>query len=112
MEGRGFDLPRCPLDLCACGGSAGVEDGIVGQPGLGEPFHVELRLSPGPDATDIVQIVDISEARFRQQALQDREAHYRRLNDIAQEAIVQVKDDVVLDVNSRFLAMLGWSILR
>ena len=73
----------------------------------GEPFHVELRLSPGPGATDIVQIVDISEARFRQQALQDREAHYRRLNDIAQEAIVQIKDGVVLDVNSRFLAMLG-----
>ena len=73
----------------------------------GEPFHVELRLSPGPDATDLVQIVDISESRFRQQALQDREAHYRRLNDIAQEAIVQVKDDVVLDVNSRFLAMIG-----
>ena len=73
----------------------------------GEPFHVELRLSPGPGVTDIVQIVDISEARFRQQALQDREAHYRRLNDIAQEAIVQIKDGVVLDVNSRFLAMLG-----
>ena len=73
----------------------------------GEPFHVELRLSPGPGVTDIVQIGDISEARFRQQALQDREAHYRRLNDIAQEAIVQIKDGIVLDVNSRFLAMLG-----
>ncbi len=33
--------------------------------------------------------------------------HYRRLNDIAQEAIVLVKDSVVLDVNSRFLVMLG-----
>jgi len=73
----------------------------------GEMFFVELRLSPGLGATDVVQIVDISEPRFRQQALQDREAHYKRLNDIAQEAIVQIKDGVVLDVNSRFLAMLG-----
>ena len=73
----------------------------------GESFHVELRLSPGPGFTDLVQITDISESRFRQQALQDREAHYRRLNDIAQEAIVQIKGGVVLDVNSRFLAMLG-----
>ncbi len=73
----------------------------------GESFHVELRLSPGPGLSDLVQISDISEARFRQQALQDREAHYRRLNDIAQEAIVQIKGGIVLDVNSRFLAMLG-----
>ena len=26
--------------------------------GAGEPFHVELRLSPGPGVTDIVQIVE------------------------------------------------------
>lgn len=71
-------------------------------------FQVELRLSPSPQkGLDLLQVVDISEQRFRQQALQDREAHYRRLNDIAQEAIVLVKDSVVLDVNSRFLVMLG-----
>lgn len=73
----------------------------------GMGFQVELRFSVGLGECDILQVVDISEQRFRQQALQDREAHYRRLNDIAQEAIVQVKDGVVLDVNSRFLAMLG-----
>lgn len=74
----------------------------------GMRFQVELRFSNSPTpGMDILQIVDISEQRFRQQALQDREAHYRRLNDIAQEAIVLVKDGVVLDVNSRFLVMLG-----
>ena len=71
-------------------------------------FPVEVRMSKGPESDlDILQLSDISEQRFRQQALQDREAHYRRLTDIAQEAIVQVKDDVILDVNSRFLAMVG-----
>lgn len=71
-------------------------------------FPVEVRMSRGPESgLDILQLSDISEQRFRQQALQDREAHYRRLTDIAQEAIVQVKDDVILDVNSRFLAMVG-----
>ena len=43
--------------------------------------------------TDLVQIVDIGESRFRQQACHLQEAHYRRLTDIAQEAIVQVKDE-------------------
>ena len=71
-------------------------------------FPVEVRMSKGPESgLDILQLADISEQRFRQQALQDREAHYRRLTDIAQEAIVQIKDDVILDVNSRFLAMVG-----
>ena len=70
----------------------------------GMAFQVELKLSSSPSkGLDLLQIVDISEQRFRQQALQDREAHYRRLNDIAQEAIVLVKEDIVLDVNSRFL---------
>ena len=74
----------------------------------GMAFQVELKLSSSPSkGLDLLQIVDISEQRFRQQALQDREAHYRRLNDIAQEAIVLVKEDIVLDVNSRFLVMLG-----
>ena len=70
----------------------------------GEPFHVELRLSPGPDAADLVQIVDISGRGFGSRPC-GWEAHCR-LNDIAREAIVQVKDDVVLDVNSQFLAMI------
>ncbi len=74
----------------------------------GKRFPVEIRMSCGPeDGLDILQLSDISEQQFRQQALQDREAHYRRLTDTAQEAIVQVKDDVILDVNSRFLAMMG-----
>ena len=74
----------------------------------GMAFQVELKLTSSPSrGFDLLQIVDISEQRFRQQALQDREAHYKRLNDIAQEAIVLVKEDVVLDVNSRFLVMLG-----
>jgi len=74
----------------------------------GQRFPVEIRMSRGPeDGLDILQLSDISEQQFRQQALQDREAHYRRLTDIAQEAIVQVKDGVILDVNSRFLAMMG-----
>ena len=56
-------------------------------------FQVELRLSPSPQkGLDLLQVVDISEQRFRQQAWQDREAHYRRLKDIAQEAIVLVKE--------------------
>ena len=70
-------------------------------------FQCEIRLSPGPEGRGMLQLVDISEQRFRQQALQDREAHYRRLNDIAQEGIVLVQDGVVLDANSRFLVMLG-----
>jgi len=74
----------------------------------GQRFPVEIRMSRGPeDGLDILQLSDISEQQFRQQALQDREAHYRRLTDIAQVAIVQVKDGVILDVNSRFLAMMG-----
>ena len=73
----------------------------------GQRFQCEIRLSPGPDGMGMLQVVDISEQRFRQQALQDREAHYRRLNDIAQEGIILVQDDVVLDVNSRFLVMMG-----
>ena len=73
----------------------------------GARFQAEVRLSPAPDGGGLLQLVDISEQRFRQQALQDREAHYRRLNDIAQEGIVQVQDGVVLDVNSRFLVMMG-----
>lgn len=70
-------------------------------------FQCEMRLSPGPEGNTLLQLVDISEQRFRQQALQDREAHYRRLNDIAQEGIVLVQDNVVLDANSRFLVMMG-----
>lgn len=73
----------------------------------GQHFQCEIRLSPGPGGSGMLQLMDISEQRFRQQALQDREAHYRRLNDIAQEGIVLVQQDVVLDVNSRFLAMMG-----
>ena len=74
----------------------------------GMRFPVEVRMSLGPEeGLDILQLSDISEQRFRQQALQDRETHYRKLTDIAQEAIVQVKEGVILDVNSRFLAMMG-----
>ena len=74
----------------------------------GMRFPVEVRMSLGPEeGLDILQLSDISEQRFRQQALQDREAHYRKLTDIAQEAIVQIKEGVILDVNSRFLAMMG-----
>ncbi len=64
-------------------------------------------MTPGPNGTGLLQLVDISEQQFRQQALQDREAHYRRLNDIAQEGIVLVKEGIVLDVNTRFLVMMG-----
>ena len=71
-------------------------------------FPVEVRMSLGPEeGLDILQLSDISEQRFRQQACRDREAHYRKLTDIAQEAIVQIKEGVILDVNSRFLAMMG-----
>jgi len=73
----------------------------------GSRFQCEVRLSPGPSGVGLLQLMDISEQRFRQQALQDREAHYRRLNDIAQEGIVLVQDGQVLDVNSRFLVMMG-----
>ena len=73
----------------------------------GTRFQCEVRLSPGPNGVGLLQLMDISEQRFRQQALQDREAHYRRLNDIAQEGIVLVQNGVVLDVNSRFLVMMG-----
>lgn len=73
----------------------------------GSSFQCEVRLSPGPEGYGLLQVVDISEQQFRQQALQDREAHYRRLNDIAQEGIVLVQDKVVLDANSRFLVMMG-----
>ena len=75
---------------------------LVLQRGGEQTFQCEIRLTPGPQGTGLLQLVDISEQQFRQQALQDREAHYRRLNDIAQEGIVLVQDDIVLDVNSRF----------
>ena len=80
---------------------------LVLQRGEEQTFQCEIRLTPGPQGTGLLQLVDISEQQFRQQALQDREAHYRRLNDIAQEGIVLVQDDIVLDVNSRFLVMMG-----
>ncbi len=80
---------------------------LVLQRGEERTFQCEIRLSPGPNGKGLLQLVDISEQQFRQQALQDREAHYRRLNDIAQEGIVLVQDNVVLDVNSRFLVMMG-----
>jgi PAS domain S-box-containing protein len=78
----------------------------VERPG-GSRFQCEARLSPAPGGKGLLQLVDISEQRFRQQALQDREAHYRRLTDIAQEGIALVQGGVVLDVNSRFLVMMG-----
>ncbi|MBL6619440.1 MAG: PAS domain S-box protein [Flavobacteriales bacterium] len=77
------------------------------RPSSGQRFQCEVRLSPGPNGKGLLQLVDISEQRFRQQALQDREAHYRRLTDVAQEGILLVQDEVVLDVNSRFLVMMG-----
>ncbi|MDA8696061.1 PAS domain S-box protein [Flavobacteriales bacterium] len=80
---------------------------LVLKRGKERKFQCEIRLSPGPNGQGLLQLVDISEQQFRQQALQDREAHYRRLNDIAQEGIVLVQNNVVLDVNSRFLVMMG-----
>ena len=77
------------------------------RPSGGQRFQCEVRLSPGPEGQGLLQLVDISEQRFRQQALQDREAHYRRLTDVAQEGILLVQNEVVLDVNSRFLVMMG-----
>ena len=80
---------------------------LVLKRGKQQTFQCEVRLTPGPNGTGLLQLVDISEQQFRQQALQDREAHYRRLNDIAQEGIVLVKEGIVLDVNTRFLVMMG-----
>ena len=80
---------------------------LVLKRGKERTFQCEIRLTPGPQGTGLLQLVDISEQQFRQQALQDREAHYRRLNDIAQEGIILVQNGVVLDVNSRFLVMMG-----
>ena len=94
-------------------GSVGEEERVpirmeleIERPG-GSRFQCEVRLSPAPNGKGLMQLMDISEQRFRQQALQDREAHYRRLTDIAQEGIALVQDGVVLDVNSRFLVMMG-----
>jgi PAS domain S-box-containing protein len=73
----------------------------------GQVFHAKLRFSRAPDDTVLLQITDITEQRFRQSALLEREAHYRKLTTLAQEGIATVKDGVITDANARFISLVG-----
>ncbi len=73
----------------------------------GHRFHAKLKFSMSPAGQALLQITDITEQRFRQAALLDREAHYRKLTALAQEGIATVKDGVIVDANARFLSLVG-----
>ena len=73
----------------------------------GHRFHGKLKFSASPGGHTLLQITDTTEQHFRQDALLDREAHYKKLTSLAQEGVATVKDGVIIDVNARFLSLVG-----
>ena len=77
----------------------------------GIEFHSELKIAQIGDGLEDLQVQDISERMYYDNAIRESEERFRKLSQFAMEGIAIISNDIIQDANDQFALMFVYLIL-
>ena len=74
----------------------------------GIEFHSELKIAQIGDGLEDLQVQDISERMYYDNAIRESEERFRKLSQFAMEGIAIISNDIIQDANDQFALMFGY----